>query len=120
MIRTGFGLNCAHISHCFAGVYHNAISELCKGLTITLESVTSPHVLRFAGFDHRRERRRLEYAFLTNGSSGLVLGAYGRFIIASTPCFCVGIGDQHSGVLLDCSKSSRQCSLSYLLTYYGS
>ena len=64
MIRTGFGLNCAHISHCFAGVYHNAISELCKGLTITLESVTSPHVLRFAGFDHRRERRRLEQAFV--------------------------------------------------------
>ena len=26
---------------------------------------TSPHVLRFTGFDHRRERRRLEYAFLT-------------------------------------------------------
>ena len=26
-------------------------------------SDTSPHVLRFTGFDHRRERRRLEYAF---------------------------------------------------------
>ena len=28
-----------------------------------MESGTSPHVLRFTGFDHRRERRRLEYAF---------------------------------------------------------
>jgi hypothetical protein len=27
---------------------------------------------------------------------------------------CVGIGDQHSGIV-DCSMSSRQCSLSYLL-----
>ena len=45
----------------FAHMYHYAISELCKGL-----SGTSPHVLRFSGFGHRRERRRLEYAFLTN------------------------------------------------------
>ena len=28
-----------------------------------MESDTSPHVLRFTGFDHRRERRRLEQAF---------------------------------------------------------
>jgi hypothetical protein len=27
-----------------------------------MESDTSPHVLRFTGFDHRRERRRLEQA----------------------------------------------------------
>ena len=44
---TGFGLNCAHISHCFretVSVCHYAISELCKGLcTITTESGTSPH-----------------------------------------------------------------------------
>ena len=32
-------------------------------------SDTSPHVLRFTGFDHRRERRRLEYAFLTNAAA---------------------------------------------------
>ena len=25
--------------------------------------------------------------------------SWGRFIIASTPCFCVGIGDQHSGIV---------------------
>ena len=29
------------------------------------------------------------------------------------------VGDQHSGVLLGCSKSSRQCDLYYLLTYVG-
>ena len=34
-----------------------------------MESDTSPHVLRFTGFDHRRERRRLEYAFLTNAAA---------------------------------------------------
>jgi len=35
-----------------------------------MESVTSPHdVLRFTGVDHRRERRRLEYAFLTNAAA---------------------------------------------------
>ena len=32
-------------------------------------SDTSPRVLRFTGFDHRRERRRLEYAFLTNAAA---------------------------------------------------
>ena len=31
-----------------------------------MESDTSPRVLRFTGFDHRRERRRLEQAYLTN------------------------------------------------------
>jgi hypothetical protein len=36
-----------------------------------MESDTSPHVLRFTGFDHRRERRRLEHAFmiLTNAAA---------------------------------------------------
>ena len=57
----GCGLNCAHISHCFARVYattpHLSSAKAC---TITMESDTSPHVLRFTGFDHRRERRRLE------------------------------------------------------------
>ena len=52
---------CPHISHCFARVYattpHLSSSKAC---TITMESDTSPHVLRFTGFDHRRERRRLE------------------------------------------------------------
>ena len=33
-----------------------------------MESGTSPHVLRFTDSDHRRERRRLEYAFLTNAA----------------------------------------------------
>ena len=52
-------------------MYHYAISELCNGLysTITMKSDTSPHVLRFTGFDHRRERRRLEQAFLTNAAA---------------------------------------------------
>ena len=31
-----------------------------KACTIAMESDTSPHVLRFTGFDHRRERRRLD------------------------------------------------------------
>ena len=29
----------------------------------------------------------------------LTYWSWGRFIIASTPCFCVGIGDQHSGTV---------------------
>ena len=50
-------------------VCHYAISELCKGLcTITTESGTSPRVLRFTGFDHRRERRHLEYDYEVSGS----------------------------------------------------
>ena len=58
----------------FARVYHHAISELCKGLygflfTSTMGSNTSHHVLRFTGFDHRRKRRCLEYAFLTNAAA---------------------------------------------------
>ena len=40
-----------------------------KACTIAMESDTSPHVLRFTGFDHRRERRRLEQAFLTNAAA---------------------------------------------------
>ena len=38
-----------------------------KACTVTMGSDTSPHVLRFTGFDHRRARarRRLEYVFLT-------------------------------------------------------
>ena len=40
-----------------------------KACTITMGSDTSPHFLRFTGFDHRRERRRLEYAFLTNAAA---------------------------------------------------
>ena len=35
-----------------------------KACTIAMESDTSSHVLRFTVFDHRRERRRLEQAFL--------------------------------------------------------
>ena len=54
----------------FASVYHYAISELCKGLYHhNVGSDTSPRVLRFTGFDHRRERRRLEQAFLTNAAA---------------------------------------------------
>ena len=54
----------------FAHVYHYAISELCKGLYHhKVRSDTSPQFLRFTGFDHRRERRRLEYAFLTNAAA---------------------------------------------------
>ena len=55
----------------FAHVYHYAISELCKGLYHhAIGSDTSPHVLRFTGFDHRRERRRLEQAFLSHQRCG--------------------------------------------------
>jgi hypothetical protein len=46
------------------------ICELCKGLHHhNVGSGTSPHVLRFTDFDHRRERRRLEYVFLTNAAA---------------------------------------------------
>ena len=48
--------------------------------------------------------------------TGRVPGLRGAFIIASTPCSCVGVGDQHSGIVV-LLKSSRQCSLYYLLTY---
>ena len=48
--------------------------------------------------------------------TGRVPGLRGAFIIASTPCSCVGVGDQHSGIVR-LSESSRQCSLPYLLTY---
>ena len=34
-----------------------------------MESDTSHHVLRLTGFDHRRERRRWEYAFLTKAAA---------------------------------------------------
>jgi len=40
-----------------------------KACTITVGSDTSANVLRFTGFDHRRERRRLEEAFLTNAAA---------------------------------------------------
>ena len=56
----------------FARVYHYAISELCKkACTTTMGSDTrvTTCLLRFTGFDHRRERRRLEYAFLTNAAA---------------------------------------------------
>ena len=63
-----------HFSHCFrACVLYGTttpISEFCKGLYHhKIGSDTSHHVLRFTGFDHRRERRRLEYAFLTNAAA---------------------------------------------------
>ena len=70
IFREGFGLNCAQISHCFARVYattpHLSSAKAC---TITMESDTSAHALRFTGFGHRRERRRLEDAFLTNAAA---------------------------------------------------
>jgi len=49
-----------------------------KACNIAMESDTRVHTrpqikrvveLRFTGFDHRRERRRLEYAFLTNAAA---------------------------------------------------
>jgi hypothetical protein len=52
-----------HIFHTvFVSVYHYAISEPCKGLYHNGVWHESSRVLRFTGFDHRRERRRLEYA----------------------------------------------------------
>ena len=59
------------VSHCIRAcvpLRHISVSS-AKACTITLGSDTSPHVLRFTGFDHRRERRRLEYAFLTNAAA---------------------------------------------------
>ena len=32
--------------------------------------------------------------------TGRVPGLRGAFIIASTPCSCVGVGDQHSGIVV--------------------
>ena len=59
-------------------IFHTVFARVCttapylssaKACTIAMESDTSPHVLRFTGFDHRRERRRLEQAFLTNAAA---------------------------------------------------
>ena len=58
----------------FARVYHYAIylSSARKKKSLyhhnNMRSGESFHVLRFTDFDHRRERRRLEYAFLTNAA----------------------------------------------------
>ena len=49
--------------------------------------------------------------------TGRVPGLRGAFIIASTPCSCVGIGDQHSGIVRLFEVVYRQCSLPSLLTY---
>ena len=63
-----FGLNVCPIFHtvflsrmCTTTPYLSSV----KACTITMGSDTSPHVLIFTGFDHTRERRRLEYVFLT-------------------------------------------------------
>ena len=49
------------------------MTKMCKGLYHHNGAVwheSSPrHRLRFTGVDHRRERRRLEYAFLTNAAA---------------------------------------------------
>jgi hypothetical protein len=52
-------------------VYHYAIylSSAQKPVPSTICGLASLHVLRFTDFDHRRERRRLEYAFLTNAAA---------------------------------------------------
>ena len=71
MIRTGFGLNCAHISHCFAEVYHNAISELCKGLhhhTGVCHESKRPQIRRFRP-QARVPPLGVRYAFLTNAAA---------------------------------------------------
>ena len=62
---------CAHISHCLFPRVCTTTTYLssAKACAITMGSDTSPHVLRFTGFDHRRERRRLEQAFLTNAAA---------------------------------------------------
>ena len=49
--------------------------------------------------------------------TGRVPDLRGAFIIASTPCSCVGIGDQHSGIVRLFEVVYRQCSLPSLLTY---
>ena len=54
--------------------------------------------------------------------TGRVPGLRGAFIIARRQytvllLVLVLAGDQHSGIVLDCSKSSRQCSLPSFLTY---
>ena len=70
----GFGLNCAMCpfftlfsSVCATTPYLSSAKAGTIG--IAMGSDTSPHVLRFTGFDHRRERRRLEDAFLTNAAA---------------------------------------------------
>ena len=52
-----------------------------------MESDTSPHVLRFTGFDHRRERRRLEYAFLQRCGDGEVSGSGVSEAVCEAPTF---------------------------------
>ena len=53
----------------FARVYHHAISELCKGLCHHNMGSDTSHPSSDSPGDHRRKRRRLEYAFLTNAAA---------------------------------------------------
>ena len=48
--------------------------------------------------------------------TGRVLGLRGAFILASTPCSCVGVGDQHSGIVRLFEVVSAVYRF-YLLTY---
>jgi hypothetical protein len=50
------------------------------------------------GGEFRPVDRRVFYCELCS-VDGPSPWSWGRFIIASTPCFCVGIGDQHSGIV---------------------
>ena len=63
---------CPYISHCVRAMCtttpYLSSANACT-ITRAMGPDTSPHVLRFTGFDHRRERRRLEYAFLTNAAA---------------------------------------------------
>ena len=45
---------------------------------------------------------RVFYCELCSAPTGRVPGLRGAFIIASTPCSCVGVGDQHSGIVVCC------------------
>ena len=55
----------------------------------------------------RKTRSRMRGTITeVSSKTGRVPGLRGAFIIASTPCSCVGVGETNIAVLLDCSKSS--------------
>ena len=60
-----FKVLCPYLTLLFAHVYHYAISELSAKASVPsqwgLTRLESPPLIHRSGFDHRRERRRLEY-----------------------------------------------------------
>ena len=81
------GLNCAHISHCVSCVCTTTpYLSSAKACTITMESVTSPHVLRFTGFDPHTKYVCLFVSALSNKFSiSVLLNFWQNFATTTVP-----------------------------------